>query len=115
MSPAPSIPFSVNSPSFIAIFIFIGIIAGLKIVVDKWASDKRREKRRTYYRNTYLSSDDWKRKRAFVLKRDSYRCVYCGAQATQVHHKQYARRNIGKEPLEWLVSVCKPCHERRHN
>jgi 5-methylcytosine-specific restriction endonuclease McrA len=76
--------------------------------------DKQREKRRTYYRVTYLKSDNWKRKRALVLKRDRYRCVCCGGLATQVHHKQYARRNIGREPIEWLVSVCKSCHDRQH-
>ena len=114
MIAVPSIPFTVTSPSFIGLFIFIGILAGLKIVVDKWAFDKGREKRRTYYRDTYLNSDDWKRKRALVLRRDSYRCVHCGGRATQVHHKQYARRNIGKEPIEWLVSLCKSCHQRQH-
>ena len=97
-----------------AVFVFIGILAGLKIVLDHWVFGKQRDRRRTYYRETYLTSDDWKRKRALVLKRDSYRCVYCGARATQVHHKQYARRNIGREPIEWLVSVCKSCHERQH-
>ena len=99
---------------FVGLFILIGILAGLKIVVDQWVRDKGREKRRTYYRDTYLSSDDWKRKRALVLRRDNYRCVYCGARATQVHHKQYARRNIGREPIEWLVAVCSSCHERQH-
>ena len=44
------------------LFILIGIVAGLKIVVDKWAFDKQRNKRRTYYRDSYLNSDDWKRK-----------------------------------------------------
>jgi 5-methylcytosine-specific restriction endonuclease McrA len=99
---------------FTGLFVLIGILAGLKIIVEQWVFDKRREKRRTYYRVTYLSSDDWKRKRALVLKRDKRRCVYCGARATQVHHKQYARRNIGREPIDWLVSVCKSCHERQH-
>jgi hypothetical protein len=99
---------------FIGVFILVGIIAGLKTVLEQWGFDKQRDKRRTYYRVTYLKSDDWKRKRAVVLKRDSYRCVHCGARATQVHHKRYARRNIGREPIEWLVSVCKPCHERQH-
>jgi HNH endonuclease len=96
------------------IFVLIGIVAGLKIVLEKWGFDKQREKRRAYYRDTYLNSDDWKRKRALVLKRDRYRCVYCGTRATQVHHKKYARRNIGREPIEWLVSACKSCHERQH-
>jgi hypothetical protein len=71
--------------------------------------------RRDYYRDVYLKSDAWKRKRYVVLKRDNYRCVYCGARATQVHHKKYAPKNIGKEPIEWLVSVCKSCHDKLHH
>jgi hypothetical protein len=74
------------------LFILIGILVGLKIVLDQWVFDKQRAGRRTYYRDTYLSSDDWKRKRSLVLKRDRYRCVFCGGRAMQVHHKQYARR-----------------------
>jgi hypothetical protein len=75
---------------FTGLFILIGIVAGLKIVLEQWVSDKQREKRRTYYRVTYLKSDDWKRRRALVLQRDRYRSVYCGRRATQVHHKQAA-------------------------
>jgi len=71
-------------------------------------------KARTEYYHDYLNSDDWQRKRALVLKRDNYRCVYCGAPATQVHHKRYAKRNIGKEPIEWLISVCSECHRKEH-
>ena len=70
--------------------------------------------RRNYYRNVYLKSEAWQRKRYVVLKRDNWRCVYCGGQATQVHHTRYAKRNIGKEPIEWLVSVCKTCHDSKH-
>jgi len=75
----------------------------------------KRKQRRDYYRNTYLKSDDWQRKRYVVLKRDDWRCVYCGARATQVHHKRYAKRNIGKEPIKWLVSVCQSCHDKQHS
>lgn len=70
--------------------------------------------RRDYYRNVYLKSEEWKRKRFVVLKRDNWRCVYCGGRATQVHHTRYAKRNIGKEPIEWLVSICKTCHDSKH-
>ena len=70
--------------------------------------------RRDYYNNVYLKSEAWKRKRYVVLKRDNWRCVYCGRQATQVHHTRYAKRNIGKEPIEWLVSICRSCHESKH-
>ncbi|HPQ35186.1 MAG TPA: HNH endonuclease [Tenuifilaceae bacterium] len=50
-----------------------------------------------------------------MLKRDNWRCVYCGAPATQVHHKKYAKRNIGREPIDWLVSVCNKCHDSLHH
>jgi 5-methylcytosine-specific restriction endonuclease McrA len=74
----------------------------------------KRRQRRDYYRNDYLKSDEWRRKRHVVLKRDNWRCVYCGGRATQAHHKRYAKRNIGKEPIKWLVSVCESCHDAKH-
>ena len=79
----------------------------------KWF-EHNRGKRQDYYRNVYLKSEVWQRKRYVVFKRDNWRCVYCGAPATQVHHKRYAKRNIGKEPIDWLVSICKPCHDAIH-
>ena len=96
--------------AFCVIIVLIGVA-----LFQRWVFEKRREQRRDYYRNEYLQSDAWQRKRYVVLKRDNWRCVYCGAIATQVHHKRYAKINIGKEPIEWLVSVCKPCHEAQHN
>lgn len=74
----------------------------------------KRKLRRNYYRNVYLKSDAWRRKRYVVLKRDNWRCVFCGNKATQVHHKKYAKYNIGKEPIEWLVSICNSCHKNSH-
>jgi len=71
--------------------------------------------RRDYYNEVYLKSEEWQRKRYLVLKRDNWRCVYCGEPATEVHHKRYAKKNIGKEPIDWLVSICKPCHRSEHN
>jgi 5-methylcytosine-specific restriction endonuclease McrA len=73
-----------------------------------------RKRRRDYYHD-YLQSDAWQRKRYVVLRRDNWRCVYCGKRATEVHHKRYAKYNIGKEPIKWLVSVCKDCHDTLHN
>jgi hypothetical protein len=71
--------------------------------------------RRSYYRDVYLKSKAWQRKRYVVLRRDNWRCVYCGQRATEVHHKKYAPKNIGKEPIEWLVSVCRSCHDSLHH
>jgi 5-methylcytosine-specific restriction endonuclease McrA len=93
------------------VFLILLIVAFL---IPRLIVKVKRERRRNYYLNEYLKSDEWKRKRYVVLKRDNWRCVYCGAPATQVHHKKYARKNIGKEPIEWLESVCKSCHESRH-
>lgn len=75
----------------------------------------QRKRRKDYYRDEYLKSDAWQRKRYVVMRRDNWKCVYCGAPATQVHHKKYAKRSIGKEPIEWLVSVCKNCQDSVHH
>jgi 5-methylcytosine-specific restriction endonuclease McrA len=99
-----------EQPLILLFIILIAIVA-----VNRWLFKLKRERRRNYYQNVYLKSDDWRRKRYVVLRRDNWRCVYCGAPATQVHHKKYAKRNIGKEPIEWLVSVCESCHKAQHN
>ena len=94
--------------TILLLFFAIGIS-----VLSIWFGLKEREKqriaRRDYYRE-YLKSDAWKRKRYVVLKRDNWTCRYCGAKATQVHHLKYAKYQIGKEPIKWLVSICAPCH-----
>ncbi|MDR3047694.1 MAG: HNH endonuclease [Bacteroidales bacterium] len=99
--------------NFQIVLILICVIA--IILFRSWLFEQKRKKRRDYYRNEYLKSDAWQRKRYVVLKRDNWRCVYCGGRATQVHHKKYAKRNIGKEPIEWLVSVCNSCHNAQHS
>lgn len=91
------------------------IVALVILGISRLMFEIKRKRRRDYYRNEYLESDEWQRKRYVVLKRDNWRCVYCGARATQVHHKRYAKKNIGSEPIKWLVSVCKTCHEAQHN
>jgi cbb3-type cytochrome oxidase subunit 3 len=96
--------------------ILLLLLFGILIfVLKQFAFEHKRKQRRDYYRNEYLKSDAWKRKRYVVLKRDNWRCVFCGSRATQVHHKRYAKYNIGKEPIEWLVSVCKSCHDKEHD
>ena len=73
------------------------LIAALAVVAFKrWVFEIKRKRRRDYYRDDYLKSDAWKRKRYVVLRRDNWRCVYCGGRATQVHHKRYAKRNMAK-------------------
>ena len=90
------------------------VLLAIAYVLKEISFRQNRRARKDRYNNVYLKSDDWQRKRAVVLKRDGGRCVYCGKRATQVHHKRYARRNIGKEPIDWLVSICADCHKRQH-
>ena len=52
----------------IVIVLFIGLAI--------WWNNFKRKMRRDYYRNDYLKSDAWQRKRYLVLKRDNWRCVY---------------------------------------
>lgn len=96
-------------------FLLVLILAVAIMAFDVFLFKAQRKRRRDYYRNVYLKSDAWKRKRYVVLKRDNWRCVYCDAPATQVHHKRYAKYKIGKEPIEWLVSVCSACHNSLHS
>ncbi len=106
-------PSTLTGSFFPILILIIAVIAIWRY--NRWRFDIRRKQRRDYYRNEYLLSDEWQRKRHVVLKRDNWRCVYCGAPATQVHHKRYAKRNIGNEPIHWLVSICKTCHESIHH
>jgi hypothetical protein len=96
------------------IFTSLGILLGVKLVAERFLFEKQRKQRKSYYRENYLKTDDWKRKRSLVLKRDGRRCIICGGPATQVHHKKYAPRNIGREPIDWLISVCDSCHKKQH-
>ncbi|TBV26621.1 hypothetical protein DMZ43_06040 [Meridianimaribacter sp. CL38] len=77
---------------FVIIAVLVYIVL-LKYKRNLW--EKQRIARRDYYRNVYLKSDAWQRKRYVVLKRDNWKCVYCGNPATQVHHTRYAKYNIG--------------------
>ena len=90
------------------------IVTSITWLFKNWIFEVNRKRRRDYYRNDYLKSDAWQRKRYLVLKRDNWCRVYCGAKATQVHHIRYAKYNIGREPIKWLVSICNSCHEKQH-
>lgn len=94
-------------------FIWILIIPGL-VLLKRWSFNIKRKRRKEYYRQ-YLKSHAWKRKRYVVLKRDNWTCQYCGGKASEVHHKKYAKINIGREPIKWLVSICRNCHQKLHN
>jgi hypothetical protein len=57
--------------------ILVLLIIGLCGLALKWCLfELERKRRREYYRDVYLKSDAWMRKRYVVLRRDNWRCVY---------------------------------------
>ena len=109
-------PFIIPPLIFILIIVLVLYFLFLNRLVT-WARKRRlsnRIARKNYYRE-YLKSDAWQRKRYVVFKRDNWTCQECGAKATEVHHLKYAKYQIGKEPIDWLVSLCSPCHRKKHN
>ena len=67
--------------------------------------------RREY--DIYLTTPEWRVKRAKVLKRANGLCEGClEREATQVHHLSY--RHIFQEFMFELIAVCQECHARLH-
>lgn len=63
----------------------------------------------------YLQSDEWKKLRARSLKRAEYKCEFCGALATMIHHVEYLKKeNSVIENINHLVACCKKCHDLCH-
>ena len=89
---------TIKSPENVKIVLLLIVLFGAAIFKWFWFQMKRRH-RRNYYRNNYLNSEAWQRKRMLVLKRDNWCCVYCGGRATQVHHKRYAKKGV-------IISFC---------
>lgn len=69
-----------------------------------------------------LHTTEWRNKREKILKRDNYRCVYCGRRHTKlhVHHKYYSAYPNGvlvdpwNYPDDALITLCAYCHQRVH-
>lgn len=56
----------------------------------------------------YLGSDVWKEIRRLALKGN----CHCGKQATQLHHRSYAKEVLLGEDLTQLLPICNGCHKR---
>ena len=68
-----------------------------------------------------LLKQEWKDKRDEILKRDDYRCQWCGTGGSSdnpmnIHHWYYAK---GRRPWEYpnrsLMTICKTCHKNITN
>ncbi len=60
----------------------------------------------------YQMSPYWKKKRREIIKRQNGICFDCNDKIKEIHHKSY--RNVGNEPWEDLMGLCRDCHEKRY-
>lgn len=81
---------------------FLILLAITIFIVKQFAYKYKRKLRRDYYRNVYLKSEEWQRKRHVIFKRDNWLCVYCGLKATQIHHKDMQNTILVKSLLNGL-------------
>ena len=67
--------------------------------------------------NDYLNSDLWRTIRSRVFDRDGYACRDCGVleEPIVVHHTSYALDVLEGRDDRCLVTLCHPCHRRRHH
>ena len=55
----------------------------------------------------------WHKVKKEAAARDGYRCILCGAPATDVHHVVF-RSQGGKDDVNNVVCLCRACHEAAH-
>ena len=123
----------------VAVVIIILMILLFIYVVCKVSSRKRRksvnipthknidkgEYKPVTWKDSYredLNDERWKRKREKILKRDGYKCRWCGSiDELRVHHKYYNKYPDGSRVRAWdypddaLIVLCRDCHEKYHS
>ena len=61
----------------------------------------------------YIVSDFWKKRKQKFFTKYKKECTACLSEENiNLHHMHYG--NYGNEPDEWLVALCKNCHEEFH-
>ena len=111
------------------------IIFGILFIILLWFRFKNKRQSQTYEKRqpqtcekrqpqTYedlLLTPEWKSKRGYILKRDNYKCQWCGKQEQlQVHHKYYSKypNNVKVQPWNYpndaLITLCDECHQKAH-
>ena len=63
--------------------------------------------------NAFMAGPEWRAQRQRALRRDGYRCRWCGGPGREAHHLYYLEP-IGATPDEAIVALCGRCHVRAH-
>lgn len=62
-----------------------------------------------------LERRDYQELRERVLRRDSWRCQFCGSmKSLEVHHQKFRSRS-GEDTAENLITLCASCHSVMHS
>ena len=72
---------------------------------------------KTSYGNK-LNDPRWQTKRMEILQRDNFTCQECGKKQKKglhVHHLKYDSHNPWETSGDNLVTLCKDCHDKKHN
>ena len=70
---------------------------------------------RSHY-NNYLKTSYWAQVRRMVLLRDDFTCQDCQQKRLlEIHHKTYRHAGSEKRNLSDLVTLCRACHQARHD
>jgi 5-methylcytosine-specific restriction endonuclease McrA len=61
-----------------------------------------------------LSTREYEDLRERVLRRDGWRCQFCGSMTNlELHHQQF-RSHSGEDTEDNLITLCTDCHCRWH-
>ena len=62
-----------------------------------------------------LEQHEYEELRQRVLRRDGWRCQFCGSRAQlEVHHQQF-RSHSGEDREQNLITLCTSCHSVIHS
>jgi 5-methylcytosine-specific restriction endonuclease McrA len=63
---------------------------------------------------TRLENREYRALRRCVLRRDGWRCQFCGSMTNlEVHHQQF-RSHSGDDKDNNLITLCSSCHRTMH-
>jgi 5-methylcytosine-specific restriction endonuclease McrA len=66
------------------------------------------------YRQALLSPE-WRTVKELILDRDNHNCQTCSIKiGLEVHHRYYYGKMPWDTPHEYLITLCKTCHEKAH-
>ena len=61
-----------------------------------------------------LDAASYEKLRLEILRRDNWRCQFCGGMTNlEIHHVQF-RSHSGEDSEQNLITLCTVCHTKKH-